>query len=55
MKNIDVDELDDAIQACMAICKAIYNHAVRMGFSDGQAMIMATQYMRGMLLEGGRR
>lgn len=51
IKEINVDELDDAIRSCMAICKAIFNHAVEMGFTGSQAMILATTYMRAVLVE----
>lgn len=52
IKEINVDELDDAIRTCVAVCRAIYNHAVEVGFSGGQGMILATTYMRAMLIEG---
>ena len=50
-ENINIDKLDEAIRSCMAICKAIFNHAVEMGFTGSQAMILATTYMRAVLVE----
>lgn len=40
----EIEKLDNALTVCLAMSRAIYTTAVKVGFSETQAMLLASSY-----------